>query len=325
MSNNAAAAVVPVFKYRLLLADNSRQKFADVISTLEQSNVEVAYTNDKNKITELAAQFKPDIVVMNLFLGTATTVPIIRELRRVLLKQNSKILVLTTHYSKENIAECIRSGASDFILEPFDSKLLIQRIRYQLQDKEFIAPEDIRAEPTQVAAGFQLIYECLKLLSEIKDTHRAIFEVIKRVGELVKSQRVNVILGDFETGVGEIAAASDDVNLAHKATDLEKYPEVREVLLNNSIVYIKDITQNPLTQGIKDNVKSIDIASLLVFPIRHRQETIGTLNIRLGKDGMNVSDKHLKTFYMVALAIASKVAAKKLMKRLQPPPPPTQT
>jgi GAF domain-containing protein len=99
--------------------------------------------------------------------------------------------------------------------------------------------------------------------------------------------------------------------------DLEKYPEVREVILKGSIVYIKDITQNPLTKDIKKQLKDIDMTSLLVFPVRHRQETLGTLAIRLGKDGMAISDKHLKTFYMIALCIAPKVAARKLLKKIE--------
>lgn len=315
---------VPVFRKRVLIADTSRMKFKDVIASLESSNVEVNFVTTRNEILAASAKFKPDIVLLNLFMDNASTLGTIRDLRKEHEKQGTKILVLTAHYSKENIAECVRAGATDFILEPFDPRLLIQRVRYQLQEREFIAPDDLRAEPTQVQTGFQMVYEALKILTEVRDNNRAIFEVLKRVAELSGSTRVNCFMGDIETNTGTIIAASDDIKLQNMAVDLEKYPEVREVMLNGSVVFVKDITQNPLTKEIKDKVKTIDITSLLVFPIRHRQETIGTLNIRLGKSGMEVSDKHLKTFYMIALSIASKVAARKLLKKLEPsgtPPP----
>ena len=312
---------VPSFKHRVLIADNSRQKFAEVIQSLEESAVEVRYIPDRAVLNTTVAEFKPEIIVMNLFMGNASTLTNLREISRMMVSQGGcKIIMITSHYSKENIAECIKNGASDFVLEPFDGKMLLQRIRYQLQEREFISPDDLRAEPTQVAAGFQLCYETLKILSEVKDVHRALYEVLKRVGELSKSTRVNLVLGDLESSQGCVIAASDDANMTNKSVDLEKYPEIREVLLNNSIIHIKDVTQNPLTQKIKDQVKSIEINSLLVFPIRHRGDTLGTLSIRLGKDGMEISDKHLKTFYIVALALAPKVAATKLMKKLQPPP-----
>ena len=78
-------------------------------------------------------------------------------------------------------------------------------------------------------------------------------------------------------------------------------------------------TANPLTKDIQKNVKTISIASLLVFPIRARGDTLGVLSIRMGADGLAVSDKHLKTFYMVALCLASKVAARKLLVRMATP------
>lgn len=194
---------------------------------------------------------------------------------------------------------------------------MLQRIRYQLQERDSYSPEDLRGEPTQVLAGFQLVYDCLRILAEVKDGHIAIHECLKKVAELSNSTRVNIVLGEIESGQAIISASSDDPKIENLNVDLEKYPEVREVLLNGSIIYIRDITANPLTKDIKQNVKTIQITSLLVFPIRYRKETLGTLNVRLGADAIDVSDKHLKTFYMVALSLASKVAAKKLLKKLQ--------
>lgn len=313
----AVQSGVPSLKPRVLIADNSQIKFQQVIASLQESNVEVRFTNDHNAVTKLATEFVPDLILINLFMATSSTLGVIRDAKKLLEKQGSKILVLTTHYSRENITESVKAGASDFILDPFDPRLLIQRIRYQLQDRQFIAPDDLRAEPTQVSAGFQMVYDSLRVLAEVKEGHRALYEVIKRVAELSQSTRVNVLIGDLEANTGTIAAASDDPQIDGKTIDLERYPEVREVLLNGSIICIKDITQNPLTRDIKNQVKSIDITSLLVFPIRHRQETIGTLNIRLGASGLDVSDKHLKTFYMIALALGPKLAGRKLLKKLQ--------
>jgi transcriptional regulator with GAF, ATPase, and Fis domain len=250
-------------------------------------------------------------------LNSAHTLGLIREVKTATERQGTKIIVLTSQNSRENIMECIKSGASDFIIEPFDSRQLLQRVKYQLQDREAYSPDDLKAEPTQVLAGFQLLYDCLRILSEVRETHKSVFEVLKRLADISKSPRVNLILADVNTNLASVIASSDDESMNDKIVDLEKYPEVREVVLKNTIVYIKDITQNPLTKDIKKNLKDIDITSLLVFPIRHRSETLGTLAVRLSKDGLEVSDKHLKSFYMIALCLAPKVAAKKLMKKME--------
>jgi DNA-binding response OmpR family regulator len=305
-----------ILSKRVLIADNNRSKYNELIAALNEAGIETFHVDHRQKIVEKAMQIQPDLILVNLFMSSGNTLPTIREVRGVLERQGTKILVVTSHQSRENIAECIRNGASDFIIEPFDSRQLLQRVRYQLQDRETYSPDDLRAEPTQVLAGFQLVYDTLRILAELKDSNKAVFEALKKIQELSVSTRVNLIMADIESPQAAVIGSSDDASLNHHLVDLEKYPEVREVLLRGSIVYIKDITTNPLTRAIKDKVKSIEIHSLLVLPVRHRGETIGTLNIRLGANGLAVSDKHLKTFYMVALALAPKVAARKLLKKM---------
>jgi DNA-binding response OmpR family regulator len=307
----------PVSKRRVLICDNNKQKFIEVIDALREADIEVIQLDDKPQIVSTATKFQPDLILINLFMSSGNTLGLIKDVKTATERQGTKIIVLTAHQSKENIMECIKAGASDFVVEPFVARQLLQRIKYQLQDREAYSPDDLRAEPTQVLAGFQLVYDCLRLLSEIRETNRSIFEVLKRVGDLSQSPRVNLILADVPLNTAVVIASSDDPKIENLEVDLEKYPEVREVVLKGSIVYIKDITQNPLTKDIKAQLKNIDMTSLLVFPIRHRQETLGTLAIRLGKDGMSVSDKHLKTFYMIALCIAPKVAARKLLKKME--------
>jgi len=301
---------------RVLIADTNNGKFFDLIQSLSQAGIETLFTNDRTTLVPSALDFQPDLIIVNLFIGSGTSLPQIRELSTSLERYGTKIVVLTSHQSKDNLAECVKAGADDFIIEPFDTRQILQRVKYQLQEREAYSPDDLRAEPTQVPAGFQLVYDCLRILAEIKETGRAVYEVLKRVSELSQSPRVNLIMADITSNKGIVMGASDDPDLNSLEVDLEKYPETREVLLRGSIVYVKDIMSNPLTRDIRANVKDINITSLLVFPIRHRQETLGTLNIRLGAEGLAVSDKHLKTFYMVALMLAPKMATRKLLKRI---------
>ncbi len=322
MSETNTAAKPGSIALRVMFLDASRTRYAEVMTSLEEGGVEILHTNKRDEAVETALKFKPDLMVVNLFLDNASNLPIVRELKKLFEKQGLKILVVTGHHSRENILECLRAGATDFILEPFDARLLLQRIRYQLQDRTAYAPDDLKAEPTQVAAGFQMLYDALRILAEVKDPQRAIYEVLKLVADMSLATRVNVVLADIELNDCLVVASSDDPALMNLDVDLEKYPEVREVTLNGTIVYVKDITQNPLTKKIADQVKSIKITSLLVFPIRHRSETLGTLTIRLGnEEGLKVSDKHLKLFYMVALCLAPKLAGRKLLKKLQKPKP----
>ncbi len=305
----------------IAVVDPSRQRFQDLGKLLAESSFRLEFIDTKSNYVQKIIELKPELVIMNLFLNNASTLPAIKQIKEALERLNIKVLVITGHQSINNLRESIKAGADDFILEPFDTRLVLQRIRYQLQEREVYSPDDLQAESTQVLAGFTLVYEILRVLSEMKDHDKAVFETLKKVSELARASRVNVIEGDLETNKGFVSASSDDPDLKDLPVDLEKYPEVREVLLNGNIVYIKDITQNPLTKDVKAQVKSITINSILVFPVRHRNDTLGALSIRLGeKTNLDVTDKHLKTFYMVALALGPKIAARRLLKKISRQP-----
>ncbi len=301
---------------KILIADANKSRFAELVAGLIEGGIDVSHVTEKAEVLPTAISLKPDLIIINLFLNSSNTLGTIRELRSALEAIGTKIIVLTSHYSKDNILECVKSGASDFILDPFQTPLLLNRIRYQLQDRKAYTVDNLENVPTDdMSMAFQLIYECLRINTDIKEVHSALYECLKKIAEVSQASRVNVLTGDLETNRGFILAASDDGALENRPIDLEKYPEVREVLLNDSIVYVKDVTQNPLTKNIKDNVKSIEINSILVLPIRHRKETIATLNIRPGKEGTELTGRFLKTFYMVALSLSSKVATKNLLKK----------
>ena len=317
----------PQTAWRVVIIDASRNRFAKLLLSLEEAKIAVGYIPaTEEAIVERAVELKPHIVLINLFLNGKSTLPTITRLKAALQNRGSRIIVITAHNSINNIRESVKAGADDFVLEPIDAQLMLQRIRYQLQEREFYNPEELnkstssQSDTSGLQEGFQLVYDSLRVLSEVTDHHEALTTVLSQVAELASSNRVNLIEGDLETSQGLVAASSDDPNLKDLKIDLEKYPEVREVLLNSNIVYIKDITTNPLTKGIQEQVKSIKITSLLVFPIRHRNHTLGSLNVRLAGE-TSASEKYIKTFYMVALALGPKLAARKLLRRHNAPKP----
>jgi DNA-binding response OmpR family regulator len=304
--------------WRILIVDASRNRFSKLIQALDEAKIAVDYVPaTADNLVERTLEIQPHIILINLFLNGKSTLPTITRLKSLLAPHGTRMIVLTAHNSINNIRESVKAGADDFILEPIDPPLMIQRIRYQLQEREQFNPEEL-SKPAPLAdglqEGFQLVYDSLRILSEVTDHHEALTTVLGAVAKLSSSNRVNLIEGDLETNKGLVAASSDDPNLKDLPIDLERYPEVREVLLNSNIVYIKDITQNPLTKGIQEQVKSIKITSLLVFPIRHRSQTLGSLNVRLPGE-TSASDRYLKTFYMIALALGPKLAARKLLRR----------
>ncbi|NCN27862.1 response regulator [bacterium] len=296
---------------RVLIVDPSTRKYEEVLNRLKSDGWLTRSTNDRNSVAGVVANFQPLVVIINLFMSNASTLKTIREIKE--LSPNTKIIVVTSHYSADNIRQVIRNGANDFVIEPFDTNLLLERIKFQLQEKSNIDIEQLNVNAPQLEADFKLLYECLRIMSEFRSSQNAMFETLKKIAEFSTASRVNIMLADLESPNAIVACSSDDPSFRDKSVELDRYSEVREVLLKNQIIHIKDITSNPLTADIKANVKSIDIQSLLVIPIRHRGSTIGALSIKLGKNGKEIDQNNLKTFFILAMALAPKIAGKKLM------------
>lgn len=315
-------------QFKVVIVDSSKPRFQSLLELMSAQNLNVQFLPAaKEDEVQAIADLTPDIVLINLFVEGKSTLSAIRALKAKC--ETVKVIVLTAHNSINNIRETVKAGADDFVVEPLDPNIMMDRIRYQLQEKELFNPENLEESETSssesdinpafenLQSSFQLVYDCLRILSEVPQHHKALTKVLKDVGRSAHSPRVNLIEGELETSKGLVAASSDDDNLQDLDISLEKYPEVREVLLNSSIIYIRDITQNPLTADIQENVKSIKIASMLVIPIRHRSHTLGALSIRLsGEEGSReFSERQLKTYFMVALALGPKLAARKLLRK----------
>ncbi len=314
MQNAATTRKLSRTVKRVVIFDNSMHKYQDLIKELEKEDWVVQAVNDKQNAINTVLNFQPSLIIINLFMSSSSNISLIREITNLKKGNDTKIIVVTSHYSEENIKKCISAGATDFIIEPFDTKLVLERLRFQFQDKDVFDIDNLEVDENELKGCFSLIYECQRILAEFEDTQKALFECLRRISDYSSATRVNIMMASLEDSAATVICSSDSESFKNKEVDLDRYPEVREVLLKSNIIFIRDVNSNPLTQEIKGKVKDIEISSLAVLPIRHRNRTVGTLNVRLGTKSTIPSENDLKSIFIIAMAIAPKIAAKKLMK-----------
>lgn len=304
-------------KLKVLILDNVKALVEEHIRALEAAGFEVHFSNDFKKSLGLAVEIQPAIIITNLILEGQSTLSLIQEFSKRFEDKRCKIIVVTRQKSIANIREAVKSGAHDFLIEPVPTKLLLERLKYHLQDRETYRTEDIeKYDPHDLKKAFNLVFQCANILSDKAQTHEAVFNCLKKMADFSKSTRINIIQADLESGEAAVVASSDNPEINFLQVDINKYPEVQEVLLNGSIVFIKDITQNPLTKNLQEQVKSIKMQSLLVFPVKHRGKIMGTMSIRLEQANIDISEDQLKTYYIITLFLGPKIAAKKLMRSM---------
>lgn len=114
---------------RVMIVDDQtlmRQGLCTIINLEEDMQV-VALAADGLEALELAATANPDVVLMDIRMPRLDGVACTRELRSRL--PAIKVLVLTTFADDEYIVDCLRNGASGYLLKDLEADALVRAIR----------------------------------------------------------------------------------------------------------------------------------------------------------------------------------------------------
>lgn len=114
---------------RLLLVDDQtliRQGLASLLSLEEDFHI-AGQAGHGNEAVNMAADLKPDIILMDIRMPVMDGVEATRRIREAL--PNTKILVLTTFDEDEYIVKAMQAGASGYLLKDAPTEQLAAAIR----------------------------------------------------------------------------------------------------------------------------------------------------------------------------------------------------
>jgi len=115
---------------RVLVVEDDAS-IADVLRrTLRQEGHEVRSAGDGVEALELAADFVPDLVVLDLGLPKLDGVDVLKRLRA---ESDVPILILTARTETGDRVEGLDTGADDYLVKPFERQELLARLRALLR------------------------------------------------------------------------------------------------------------------------------------------------------------------------------------------------
>jgi len=117
---------------KILAIDDTKTLLSLLSLTLRNAGHEVAEAeNGEDGLTKFD-QFKPDLVITDLNMPVMDGIEFTRACRSRPMGQNTPIIVLTTENGAEIKAEGRRSGASAWMVKPFEPNTLLGLVaRYQ--------------------------------------------------------------------------------------------------------------------------------------------------------------------------------------------------
>lgn len=286
-TNNSNNPTEKVAVKRILFADAAATKFGLVQNTLKNENWICEMATEPNQFLQMIKDNHYDVAVVNLLLGGAGPFEMITQVRTSSKNKTIKIMVVSRQVHKTNIQNTIKAGADDFVAEPFEAPSLHRRILYHVSGTQTV--RNVDTNPIILGKNNQdmvfLMLEATELYSmnEREHQHKVLMTVLEKLSALLESNRTSLILTDYKANAGVVLASSDDAKFKDFPISLDKYPEILHVLNTGQVVLVSDVSQNALTNSINQSVKTIQIGSLMVFPVRFQGEVFGALTIRRPK------------------------------------------
>jgi two-component system chemotaxis response regulator CheY len=113
---------------KILIVDDSLYMRELIKSALLNSGkyIVVGEAPNGNMGIEMALELRPDAITMDNILPDMIGIDVVKELRREEI--DAKIIMVSAVGQENVIQEGINSGANDYLIKPFSSETLIQKI-----------------------------------------------------------------------------------------------------------------------------------------------------------------------------------------------------
>jgi two-component system, OmpR family, response regulator len=225
-------------KPRVLLTEDD-VNFGSVLKDyLELNDFDVNLCKNGNQGISSFKNYKYDICILDVMMPEKDGFTLAKEIRQ--LDQKVPLIFLTAKTLKEDMLEGFRSGADDYLTKPFDSEILLYKIRAILHRKNV---ESELTEPDEYKIGNYDFNHKLRKLAHNKDE----FKLSPKEADLLKmlSIRMNDVLQREEALVkiwGEdnyFTTRSMDVYVTKLRKYLKNDPQIELINLHRNGFMLK--------------------------------------------------------------------------------------
>jgi diguanylate cyclase (GGDEF)-like protein len=113
----------------VLVVDDDDQMLRLVKRVLERAGFECVPIGDGEVAHEAAVDWRPDIILLDLMLGSTTGDQILAEIRKDFRTRLIPVVFLTVRSSLKDKVEHLLAGADDYVTKPFIPEELVARLR----------------------------------------------------------------------------------------------------------------------------------------------------------------------------------------------------
>ncbi len=124
---------------RVLLIDDHSLFREGLVGLLKRRNIEIIATGDGRTGVRRAAEFDPDIILLDLRMPDVNGLEILEQF--IAQKTRAPVVMLTTSSEQTDLAEALRKGAKGYLLKDMEPDQLVAAMRDIAAGKTVIAPD----------------------------------------------------------------------------------------------------------------------------------------------------------------------------------------
>jgi len=113
----------------VLVVDDEPQVVQLLKRVLERAGFETVAISDGRAAHEAAVEWRPDIILLDLMLGSVTGDQVLADLRKDFRTRLIPVVFLTVRSSIKDKVEHLMAGADDYVTKPFIGEELVARLR----------------------------------------------------------------------------------------------------------------------------------------------------------------------------------------------------
>jgi DNA-binding response OmpR family regulator len=301
--------------YRVIVADDDGQVGRRLTDFLKEKNFDAKQCSNGEDLKKMLREpeWVPHFILADLVLPGCNAIELCGLSKSIphLSANETKVLVISAHNSLQNIKDCLKAGAADYILKPFKFEDMIQRLIFHIQKKRML-PEAEREDTGRLQGGdlyLHLLEIVLKEATTSRKLSDTLFNLTKMMAITLKAVRCNIVQTSEDRLTGTIQASSDDRAATGIKIDLSRYPEIHHVMNTEKPVVIENMESDPVLAEIKKLFKNVSFNSMMVCPLKKRGEFYGIMAARMDKSAGGFTDRDIRFAQLMAHVISLTISA----------------
>lgn len=134
--------------HMLLVEDNNEVR--GLLKEIFSFNYNVVEMTNTTDAYQYAIDEKPDIIVCEVMLPDIGGIALCKKLKNNIQTLHIPVILLTSQPSEKQHIECIRSGADDYIVKPFNIDILILRCNYLVKQSKKLSESQKIHKPDEI-------------------------------------------------------------------------------------------------------------------------------------------------------------------------------